>query len=153
MCNPLNPSMENYSPLIWHQLFFTRFTCFYLWEPLLICQNIFLFVRTHFYLSESLLLYDHLWECLLIYDHLLESIFLNLNENKQAYEHHQFFFYHQETIMIFCWSHMLQFYVFYFEFFSFCAFVFCCFMLAYLLNSSEIFTPFAALDFCYFQKE
>ena len=86
----------------------------YLSEFTLICQNLFLFVKTHFYLSEPVFIcqnpllfvrtYFHLWESLLIYDHLWESIFLSLYENKQVYEYHNLkqIFYHQNIITIFC---------------------------------------------------
>ena len=71
---------------------------------------------------------SYLWESLLIYDHLCESIFSSLYENKQAYESHHLkqLFYHQNTIMIFCWFHMFQVYDFCFEFFSFCVWLFSC---------------------------
>ena len=72
---------------------------FYLSEPLLISQNLFLFVRTYFYLWESLLVYGRLWESFLVYDHLWKSIFLSLYENKYVYEYH-----HQNMMMIFYWS-------------------------------------------------
>ena len=80
------------------------------------------------HLRESLLFMriflnpSYLWESLLIYDHLCESIFLSLWENKQEYEYHYLkqIFYHQNTLMIFCWFCMFQFYVFWFEFFLFC---------------------------------
>ena len=100
---PFNPSMENYfsnnpAPSFFYHIFICVHP-FYLSEPLLICQNLFLFVRTYFYLWESLLVYDHLWESFLVYDHLWKSIFLSLYENKYVYEYH-----HQNMIMIFYWS-------------------------------------------------
>ena len=105
---PLKPSMKHLFTL----------TYFYLWKSLFIYDNLwesFLFVRI--FLNPS-----YLWESLLIYDHLCESIFLSLWENKQEYEYHYLkqIFYHQNTLMIFCWFCMFQFYVFWFEFFLFC---------------------------------
>ena len=89
--------------------------------------QVFLFVT----ICENLLfLWESFWIffiCvnLLFYDRLCESIFVTPYENKQAYEsdHLKQIFYHQNTIMIFCWLPKFPFYVFYFEFFSFCVWV------------------------------
>ena len=62
--------------------------------------------------------------------------FLSLYENKQMEEYHhlEHIFYHQNTIMIFCWFCMFPCYVFWLEFFSFFVWLF------------FLFTPFAVLD-------
>ena len=84
---------------------------FFLSKSIFNCVHLFISVRT----------YDHLQKYFLMCSHLWESIFLSPYENKQAYEYHHLKqnFYHQNTIMIFCWFRIFQFYVFYFEFFSF----------------------------------
>ena len=88
-----------YQPTYWECISTPSFLFEIIWESLL-------FMR--------IFLNPYLWESLLIYDHLWESVFLSLYENKQAYEYHHLKqnFYHQNTIMIFCWFHMFQGYVF-----------------------------------------
>ena len=134
--------------------------------------HFFLFVCTYFYLWESLLIYDELWESFLNHSHLLapilisenlfssvctyfylwESVFLSLYENKPAYEycHHlKEIFYHQNTIVIFCWFHKYQFYVF----LLWILFILC--LTTFLLNrvflnslkSVMIFPPFCCIRF------
>ena len=90
------------------------FICDHLWQSLL-------FMRIF-------LNFSYLWESLFLYDNLCESIVVTLYENKHVYESHHLeqIFYHQNTIMLFCWFHMFPFYVLYFEFFSFCASLFSC---------------------------
>ena len=94
---------------------------------------------------------SYLWESLLVYDHMWESIFWTLYENKLVYESHHFkkkIFYHQNTVMIFCWYHMFQVCVLLF----WILFILCLVILllnkVFLnsLNSVVIFTPFAVLD-------
>ena len=103
-CTPINPPIEN------------------------------LFVRTDFYLWSSVRISSFLWESFLIF-FICENLFLLwesfritvicvnlcLYENKQVCESHHLkqIFYHQNTIIIFCWFRMFQVCVFYFGFFSF----------------------------------
>ena len=92
-CTPINPPFENLFVLTTHIYLYY----FYLWSSVrtfFICENLFLFV--------------------------IICVNLCLYENKQAYECHHLkqIFYHQNTIMIFCW--IRYFVVFYFELFSFC---------------------------------
>ena len=121
MCTTIDP--------LFKYLFFLPYLAplFLLHLIIFIWVHLFLSVRVSSYLWESLLIYDRLWESFLIRDHMWESFrttscFLNLCENKQAYEQHDLrcVCHHQNMIMIFCWLHMFQFCVFYFEFFSFC---------------------------------
>ena len=107
-----------------HLFLFVRTSLFYLSEPILICQNLFLFVKTYFlvriyfHLSKSFFICQNLFSSLRISSSLWSSVrisfylwssvriyFLSLHENKQVYEYHHLkqIFYHQNTIMIFCW--------------------------------------------------
>ena len=76
MCTPLNLPMENYFPIIQHQSFFTNlliFICmhlFYLSEPILICQNLFLSVRTYFHLCTLVFICENLFLSMIIFDDL-----------------------------------------------------------------------------------
>ena len=132
MCTPLKHPMENYFPPTQRHFFSSPRNYFHLWKSLLIydhlwesflshnhlwksffiCQNLFSSECTYFFLWEF---YDHLQKSFRIYDHLSESIFLSLYENKQVYEYHHLkqIFYHQNTIIIFCW-----FCIFHFLFFT-----------------------------------
>ena len=178
MCILLNHPMHNYflpnlAPMILPHL--SIFICvhpFYLSEPLLIYDCLWQSLLIHDYLWESLLIFDHLWESLLfcenlfwillicenlllfmvICENILAQILLfTIFLNKQGYEYHHLkhILYYQNTIIIFRWFRMLQFYVFYFEFFSICVRIFY-FLLnkvsLNLLNSVAMFTPFAILD-------
>ena len=84
-----------------------------------------LFVHIYFHLWSSVRMsfenLSHLW-----FDFIWS--FLSLYENRQAYEYHclKQIFYHQNTIMIFCWFDMFPFYVFCLEFFSFYVWLFSC---------------------------
>ena len=111
---------------ICQKLFLSGKTYFHLSEVLFICQNLFWSVHAYFYLWESLLLYDHLWESSwssvrICVESLYESLYLlkvficeSLYENKQVNEYHDLkqFFYHQNTLMIFYWFRMFQFFLF-----------------------------------------
>ena len=84
---------------------------------MIVCENLFFFVRI--FLNPS-----YLWESLHINDRLLEFCspffpFYSFYETKQAYEYHHLkqIFYHKN---MFCLLHMFQIYIFYFEFFWFC---------------------------------
>ena len=127
-----------------------------------------------FFFSENLyfaLIYNDLWESVLFISFvpayliicmhvfcLLSSvrifmIYVCVNlcfcDNKQVYEYHHLkqIFYHQKQIMIFCWFHMFQVCVFFFEFFLFCVSTFLLNKVSLnSLNSVAIFTPFAVLD-------
>ena len=88
------------------------------------------------YLRESLLIHDRLWKSVFLFVWAFERLFfsvkfkfLNLCENKAAYEPHHLrcTCYHQNMIMVFSWLHMFQFYVFYFV--SFSPFVSDCFFI------------------------
>ena len=103
-------------------LFSWACTYFYLFGSLLICESLFLFMIV----CENLFFF--VWA----FDKLFFSVkfkFLNLCENKAAYEPHHLrcTCYHQNMIMVFSWLHMFQFYVFYYV--SFSPFVSdCCFI-------------------------
>ena len=137
-----------YPQPFYQQLFFTKFstnffttfiylhlcapilsvrTSSYSWSSVKISSHSWSPVRISSFLWESFSNPSYLWKSLLIYDHPWKFFstffaFYNLCKNKQVYEyyHPKQIFYHQITIMIFCWFCMFQFYVFYFKFFLFC---------------------------------
>ena len=101
-----------------YQPTYRGFVCTHLFLFVIICENL-------FFLRESFLyvrIFSYLWSSVGIYYFIIYLL------NKLVYEfpHRKQFFYHQNTIVIFCWFRVFQVYVFCFQLSSFCVWVLFC---------------------------